>query len=168
MDSDGGNKIKLTDNCYRDRLPVFSPDGTKLAISHYQGAPTCDCCNETDVSILNISDSSQTSLFGTAGYDSPSNWTSAGILLREDYPSGSVSLIQPDGTGYVDILDSSRQADRAIFSPDKSELLYRSYVNGDLYVSYADGSNPARITNGLYIERFDWGWVKVRLAVGRR
>jgi len=127
MDADGSNKTRMTNNSYRDADAIFSPDGTKLLVTHYQGAPSSDCCNETDLYIMDIATKAENKLYGTSVYEWGADWKNAGILFT--IQNGGIARINPDGTGFATVLNSSKQAGIAIYSPsgDKLFIHFKSF-----------------------------------------
>lgn len=163
MDIDGNNKIQLTNNSYRDAGAIFSPDGTQLLITHYQGAPSSDCCNQTDIYILDLLSMTETRVYGTSVYDWGSDWTESGIIFRSSNDINYANyLINPDGTGLKQLLPPSLRAANVIFSPDNSMILYRSIASGtwELFKAESDGSNPVQLIGGVNVGwSLDWGYV---------
>jgi VWFA-related protein len=160
MNVDGSNITRITNNSYRDATPIFSPDGTKLLISHYQGAPSSDCCNATDIYIIDIATKNETKLYGSSYYDWGMAWGSAGILFTTQ--NGVLAKISPDGTGLTTIVDATKKPTWGIYSPDSTKILYQSNASGlyDLYTANADGTNPVQLTSGMNTSApFAWGFV---------
>lgn len=166
IDIDGGNKEQITSNSYRDAAAIFSPDGTKLLITHYQGAPSSDCCNQTDIYIYDLQTKTETRLYGTSGYDWGQDWSVAGIAFRESDPNYTISLINPDGSGYRKLF-TSNVGWFSQFSPDGSKLFYQADPSGarewDGYVYDFTMDTSTQITDGFYIggtdQDADWGYV---------
>jgi len=167
MNADGTNKTQMTNNSYRDGEALFSPDGTKLLLTHYQGAPSSDCCNETDVYIMDIATKVETKLYGTTGYDWGIAWSSAGILIRSSDPNYVILRIQSDGTGLTTLFDATKQVVTVTYSPDGTKLVYASDISGsyNLYVSNADGTSPVQITNSVTVYGDYSAWGNVQSAV---
>jgi len=166
MDINGQNKERITSNSYRDAGVIFSPDGTKLLITHYQGAPSSDCCNQTDIYIYDLLTKTETRLYGTYGYDWGEDWSVGGIAFRESDPNYTVSLINPDGSGYTKLF-ATNVGPYSKYSSDGSKLFYLADSSGakqwDGYIYDFSTETSTRITEGIVLANTDrgadWGFV---------
>ena len=165
MNADGSNKTRITENSYRDGDALFSPDGTKLLITHYQGAPASDCCNATDLFVRDLATGAETLLYGTNSYDWASDWSAAGVLFLTQDGSSGIGFIQADGNGFRQVVPGETQATGAVFSPNDAQIVFTAPTEGGrmLFLANSDGSSATPIpgTEGAYAnERAgDWGMV---------
>ena len=126
FDLDGENRTELT-NHWAWHDPVFSPDGTQIAVG-----------KRGDVVVMNTDGSGVTNLtkrhrgsagvtFGSFGEpDYAPDGTRLAVSGSRDGSRSSIYLIRPDGTGLQPLVRTVRGGQLAypIFSPDGTELAY--------------------------------------------
>lgn len=155
------NVTRMTNNIYRDGEAQFSPDGTKLLVTHYQNPPNGDCCNQTNIYIMDIATKTEQLLYGTSQYDWGYDWTNEGILFTAN--SSVLARINPDRSGYSTILDASKKPQSAIFSPSGDKILFCSTMSGsyNLYTANPDGSMiEPLVTDSNVSHQASWGVIK--------
>jgi len=154
MDIDGRNRKRLTNNTYRDTSPIYSPDGSDIVFSHWQGAPSSDCCNDTDTYILALSTLTEKKLYGTSDYDWAYDWSSEGIIVS-DSTNKRLIIVKTDGSVIRTIVN---QPGYGTFSPDNKQILYTANGSNDLYKVNLDGTGLEKILSGIEIGGgFVWG-----------
>lgn len=149
-----GIEIRLTSNHFREMTPVVSPDGSEIIYTKSEREN--DCCNQTDIWIVNADGSDQRLLIG--GGDGVYEWGylwdrfSNRIIYTQDFCSGSncgeIMSINPDGTSPIRITTNSYYDAPSGLSPDGTKLLFTSNRGGqlDIWVMNIDGSDPRQLT----------------------
>lgn len=147
-----GGEIRLTDNSYREMLPAISPDGTQIVYVKAESAG--DCCNTTDLWLMNSDGTGQGYLHGDSGlYDVNPVWGKANdrILFAKMYiwPQYEIVTLNPDGTGLARLTNNSYYDCPIAFSSDNSKILFKSDRNGqsDLWIMDASGNILAQLTD---------------------
>ena len=169
INADGSNKTRITENSYRDGDALFSPDGMKLLITHYQGAPASDCCNATDLFVRDLATGAETLLYGTNSYDWASDWSTTGVLFLTQDGSSGIGFIQADGNGFRQVVPGGTQATGAVFSPNDAQIVFTAPTEGGrmLFLANSDGSSATPIpgTEGAYANERAGDWGMVDLSV---
>jgi Tol biopolymer transport system component len=155
-------ETRLTNNDFREMTPIVSPDGASIAYA--KAERSLDCCNQTDLWIMNSNGSNQHYVIGDPGlYDWPSYWgTNRKILFFKQFSAGEtyeVCYANPDGTGMVRLTNDNYYDVPICFSPDGNRILFKSNRNGnyDIWVMNIDGTNSINIANsGAAVSGGDW------------
>jgi len=184
-----GNDLKSTssDNLTFDGVPMWSPDGTRIAF----------CSNQSsnyEVWTMNEDGSDRRKLTDAQGWKGLARWSPDGSSIvfngQPLVPTGSVSfeifLMNPDGSDVIQLTDSwqwNLQVDPAerfrwnsvpTWSPDGSKILFASNRDGDgtrpiLYTMNPDGSDQKKF--GLFFEvdgtEPDWSPVSNKIVLTR-
>jgi Tol biopolymer transport system component len=140
MNADGSHPVRLTTG--GGDGPSWSPDGSRIV---FNTPETCD------IHIMN-SDGSQRTPRLARGCGP--RWSPDGNRILSYYGEGNpdIYLINVDGTGRVNLTNSSTMDWFAAWSPDGSQIVFtRSPVGAidfDIWVMNANGTNQVRLTTG--------------------
>jgi dipeptidyl aminopeptidase/acylaminoacyl peptidase len=156
INADGTNPLKITNDNYRDHLPFLSPNGQKIAFIKAEVAN--DCCNQTDVCVMNTDGTNMVRIAATAGvYDwIVGGWSPDGnkILYLSGSAVSNLYIMNSDGSNKT-LLASN--AGMACFSSDGSKIFYinkSGQGGGDIWIMNLDGSNKLAITTTSYLEEY--------------
>lgn len=165
-----GEKVPVTSNAYRDAEAVFSPDGANILITHYQGAPSSDCCNATDLYIYDLEAHTEHHLYGTGAYDWGSDWSDAGILfMTSGGTAGSYTswFIDLSGTELHihPLVTTPSLSYSAVFSPDRSKVLFTQVSSGQLYTVSISGGTATAVPGVTDVDvntvrAATWGYIR--------
>ena len=151
MDSDGSNKIQLTDGSY-DQEPDYSTDGSKIAFMRYGFRG-----DVFDIMVMNSDGTNVTRItlddipgYAHGGYGGP-EWSRDGskILFHYNYPSTGtkdIFVMNADGSS-IQYLGHGGSPQWAF---DDTKIVY---ANQGIWIMNSDGTDPIQITNGTT----DWG-----------
>jgi Tol biopolymer transport system component len=135
-----------------DALPVFSPDGTKLAfIRDVPGSTT----TPTDIYVADADGTNRRNLTPEGVWDRKwISWTPDSTRLIVIHTVNMVNQVDlyDVASGRVEQLEAAAGADIIQFRPpDGREMLYRMFdgQNKVLFAAAADGSNPRKLVQGL-------------------
>ncbi len=174
MNADGSNPVNLTQNAGFDFSAAWSPDGTKVAfVSNRDG--------NNEIYVMNADGSNPTNLSQNPYSDTYPVWSPNGAKIafqtgRESTPlvlsvtpkliptthNLEVFVMNADGTGQINVSNSSSYDGYPSWSPDGEHIVFEtdrdseqgmvllSIVPGDLgreiYRVEADGANPTNLT----------------------
>ena len=147
MDSDGANLRYLTEGEATVVTPRFSPDGSRLAYTSYQG-------RRARVWVLDIATGQKRLLVPGLALTSAPRFSPDGRRIAYALSTGGntdIWIASADGTGAPQRLTSAPGIDTSpSFSPDGRRIVFESDRGGSqqLYVMDADGSNQRRISFG--------------------
>ncbi len=153
MAADGSGKTALTQNQDGDDAPVWSPDGTKIAISSERD-------ESWEIYVLNADGSAPTRLtVNRSADDAFPDWSPDGTKIAfetdrdDDY---EIYVMNADGSGQTNLTRESQTDDHSpAWSPDGTKIAFSS--KGDIYVMNADGSAQTRLTRDSQYDVFpDW------------
>jgi Tol biopolymer transport system component len=153
MAADGSGKTAITQNQDGDDAPVWSPDGTKIAISSERD-------ESWEIYVLNADGSAPSRLtVNRSADDAFPDWSPDGTKIvfetdrDDDY---EIYVMNADGSGQTNLTRESQTEDHTpVWSPDGTKIAFSS--EGDIYVMNADGSAQTRITRDSQYDVFpDW------------
>jgi TolB protein len=130
-------------------LPVWSPDGSKIAFSN--PIPfSCRASCRNYILVMNADGSGVRQL--TNGYDISPVWSPDGTRIAfSSNRDGNheIYVMNADGSGQVNLTNNPGFDDWAVWSPDGTRIAFYSYRDGnnEIYVMNADGSGQVNLTN---------------------
>jgi Tol biopolymer transport system component len=143
---DGTGEIQLTTHPGRDWLPVWSPDGSRIAFLSDREGPG-------EIFVMNADGSGQTNVTNDTGAaDGWPVWSPDGSQIAfQSYRDGNaeVYLMNADGSGVTRLTWNTVFDGGPSWSPDGTQIVFESDRDGNLeiYVMNADGSGQARLTD---------------------
>ena len=165
VNADGTGETRLTTAPGRDWLPLWSPDGSKIAFTSDRDGPG-------EIFVMNANGSGQINLTNDPGAaDGWPAWSPDGSKIAFQSfrdGNGEIYVMNADGTGL------SRLTANAVFdagpswSPDGTKIAFESERDGNLeiYVMNADGSDQRRLTDHTAFDGYPvWTasrWIPVR------
>lgn len=153
MNPDGSDLVQLTFAAEGTihESPTWSPDGTRIAFSHYNRRGT-----ERGIYVINADGSNLARLTNSdgQGYDYAPSWSPDGSKIayhttNENIPQ--IIVINSDGSNPQQ-LTNFQTSQNPQWSPDGTRIVFESnqYESGnarkEVYVMDADGSNTTRLT----------------------
>jgi RNA polymerase sigma factor (sigma-70 family) len=140
MNTDGSGLTNLTTSPadvksgFSQMIPVWSPDGTKIA---YDG--------DDGLYVMNADGSDQTRI--SAGQD-PS-WSPDGTRIAFEGPGGAIWSVAPDGSGLAQLTSGAGFDGFPTYSPDGIKIAYYHGQGSDraIYVMNADGSGQTVVAD---------------------
>jgi hypothetical protein len=154
MNSDGSGKTNLTANrAVGAAMPVWSPDGKKIAFVSLGGA-------DVHIYVMNADGSGQTQLTRGTGDFNPT-WSKDGTKIAfESTPEGSsrwqIFVINSDGSGLIRLTNNNRNDIEPSWSGDGTKIAFvtdRDDPYSEIYSMNADGSGQTRLTNNATPDR---------------
>ena len=143
--SSGGNTpIRLTQNASRDRYPVWSPDGQRIAFSS-------DRDGNDEIYVMSADGSNPIRLTQNASRDRYPVWSPDGqrIAFSSDRDGNNeIYVMSADGSNPTRLTQDLGFDVDSVWSPDGQRIAFVSNrdENYEIYVMSADGSNPTRLT----------------------
>jgi Tol biopolymer transport system component len=140
-------------------FPAFAPDGQRIALTGGNFA-RLDVMNGDGTGRKTLHAGPARALFSIS-------WAHHGDRIAFSHgpvfqgPGGKVDIatIHPDGSGYTEVTQDSGNDGFPAFSPDGTEIVFRSGRGGakNLYIMSADGTNVRRLTEGKQTDTMcDW------------
>ncbi len=123
MNTDGSNKVKLTDDTEKLNSPAWSPDGTKIV---FRGL-----MNKSDIWIMNADGSKKINLTNSASYYFNQTWSPDGSKIAFDSgedEGGWVSdiwVMDAEGSNKIKLTDKY-SGGFPTWSPDSSKIAFSS------------------------------------------
>lgn len=160
MNADGSGQMRLTNNSARERWPVWSPDGKKIAFES-------DRDGNWEIYVMNADGTGQVNLTNNSDVDYDPSWSPDGKKIafwstrggEPDQAFDEIYVMNADGTNPVSLsppfvtkFPSDRSPD---WSPDGKKIAFSSYRdankdgNWEIYVMNADGTGTVRLTSDI-------------------
>ena len=147
MDADGGNQDNLTNHPAYDRLPDWSPDGTKIAFASRRNGDVYQ------IYVMDADGKNPIRLTDGPRRKEDPDWSPDGQQIaftswRDDW-NWDIYAIGADGQGLKRVTHDLAYKSRPAFSPDGQRIAYMSEHEGfnHIYVVGADGRNRKRLTH---------------------
>jgi Tol biopolymer transport system component len=140
-----GTEARLTSQPGADVLPVWSPDGSRLAFSLSRRQ---DKEGSLDIWVMNADGGDLVQLTDHRGDDRRAVWSPDGTHLAftsERDGNKEIYLMGADGNGVVNLTNHPAHDSQPAWSPDGTRIAFTSTRQGngtDLWIMNADGSNP--------------------------
>jgi Tol biopolymer transport system component len=140
-----GTEARLTSQPGADVLPVWSPDGSRLAFSLSRRQ---DKEGSLDIWVMNADGGDLVQLTDHRGDDRRAVWSPDGThlaFMSERDGNKEIYLMGADGDGVVNLTNHPAHDSQPAWSPDGTRIAFTSTRQGngtDLWVMNADGSNP--------------------------
>ena len=147
INPDGSGLLQLTpfDNGFRDRFPVWSPDGTKIAF----GRTTFVV--KSQIYVMNADGTNPTRITVNSANDSQPSWSPDGTkiaFVSDRDGNGEIYVMNADGSNQTRLTNNADFDFDPAWSPDGSKIAFTNTHDGlEIYVMGANGSNPTRLTN---------------------
>ncbi len=152
----GENLHRVTGTGHPDRLPVWSPDGTRIAFAQER-----DISGEADVYVVNENGANLTNLTNSADYDTHPTWSPTGdrIAFQTDRPGNSeIYAMYADGSDPVNLTNHADADLAPDWSGDQAHggIAFMSTRDGNCEIYKMDhrGLNPTRLTDTTAEEAF--------------
>jgi Tol biopolymer transport system component len=157
MDDNGDNPINLTNHPDSDDEPAWSPDGSMITfVSSRDG--------DSEIYVMGADGSGQTNISNNppsgsnaTGIDVGPVWSPDGskiafVSLRSG--NNEIYVMNPDGSGVVNLTNSARDEHDPTWSPDGSHI---AYVVGwgddaDIWTMRSDGTEQTNVTNDAVLQ----------------
>jgi Tol biopolymer transport system component/DNA-binding winged helix-turn-helix (wHTH) protein len=155
MNADGGNTIRLTHNPTLDNMPVWSPDGTRIAFYSAR-----DCKSGQAIYVMNADGSNQMHLTECQNFEGEGVWSpDSKKFVYASYRNGNPELyaINADPSQQTNLTRHPAEDSEPTWSPDGKQIAFISNRDGkaSLFVMDADGANPRRLTDDA-LARLSW------------
>lgn len=146
LDADGANLRNLTRTPASEWVPVWSPDGKKIAFSS-------DRDGDSEVYVMDSTGFDLVQLTQNTGYDGTPRWSPDGrrLAFETDRDGGDwdIYLMNPDGSDPVPVTMNTSNDYSQYWSPDGGWFVYLSDQDGDpdLFIIDIKGQNQRRLTS---------------------
>lgn len=174
LDLNSLERVNLTDNPAGDTVPIWSPDGNKIAFWSDRGSQVesgvaaflyqvCDgsqmgpptfgkIITSASIYVMKADGTSVTQVSDDSGFDFRADWCPDGTKIAFDsWRNGvrDIYVVNVDGSQQTKLTHSDSDASSAAWSPDGTRIAFESYRDGrsEIYVMNADGSDLRRLTH---------------------
>ncbi len=149
----GSTPTRLTTNTAYDAVPIWSPDGTRIAFS-----------SDGDVYVMDPDGSNQTNLTnGVGSSNTPLDWSPDGtriLFLSDRDGDNDLWVMYADGSQPSQLLNTAQLELDGAWSPDGTTIAFSrlSGIHSDIWLMDADGSNQRNITNNTSSDSASPSW----------
>lgn len=162
MNADGTDVVNLSRNMATDQLPLWSPDGTKIAFQS-------DRDGVGEIFVMNSDGSNQRNITNNPAADGWPCWSPDGTRIAFVSSRDSdmeIFVVNVDGSSLTKLTNNSAWDGGPTWSSDGTQIAFETNRDGDyrVYVMNADGTDPTRLTNerSSYPVWLDSRWIVVR------
>jgi Tol biopolymer transport system component len=144
MNFDGSAETRLTNNSESAQYPIWDPDGKQISYTV-----------NGDLYIMDADGTNQTNLTSQPGpYIYEFDWSKDGtkITFRGESGGQNIYVINIDGTGLINLTNSSTVDLDPKWSPNNNQIAYSCGI--DICVMDDDGSNVQNLTNSLFSDMY--------------
>jgi uncharacterized repeat protein (TIGR01451 family) len=140
---DGSSTVRLTNNAWNDLMPVYSPDGTKIAfVSDRHG----DIYNN-EIYLMDADGTNPVRLTNSPGTDSVPSWSPDGKQIifsseRDGPMDTNIYVMNADGTNQIRVTSSTAHEGEPVWRPQVSPLVQFERAA----YSVSEGAGAANIT----------------------
>jgi TolB protein len=117
MDIDGSNLINVSNRTGWDESPTWSPDGTQLAFSCFQG-------NRYEICVVNANGTGLTQITNDGGTNP--TWSPDGTQIAFNKGEG-IYLMNVDGSGQRAIIEEMKEESNPVWSPDGKNIIFTAF-----------------------------------------
>ena len=160
---DGSHPIRLTDNAFNDKAPVWSH--SKKIIAFHSGES-----GRPEIFLMNLDGTDRRLLasLGQAGAQFPSfSHNGNELCFNSNTTPRDIYIVDVHGTGLTNLTNHAGDDLRCDWSPKGNDIVFTSnrHGNPELYVMNADGSDPVRLTESAGADtNADWSPKGDRIA----
>ncbi|HEX7050802.1 MAG TPA: LpqB family beta-propeller domain-containing protein [Longimicrobiales bacterium] len=146
MNEDGTGATPLTNGPADDKLPVWSPDGSKLAFASDGGGNSEVYVIGADgTGLVNVSNHA-------ASYDREAVWSPDGtklVFVSDRDGNNEIYVVNADGSDLMRLTDDPADDRYPAWSPDGSKVAFTTNRDGnyEVYVMNANGTGLTNLTN---------------------
>ena len=150
MNSDGGERQRLTESNEDNYLPKWSPDGEQIIfVSERDGNP--------EIYVMNADGSDQRRLTDNPSDDLYPSWSPDGAQIAfysDREGSAELYVMNVDGRNPLPLTHENTPVWVSDWSPDGSQIAFTSNRDGnrEIYIMDTDGSNRQRLTNNNVLD----------------
>jgi WD40 repeat protein len=169
MNADGSGLNQLTPfgNGFRDRFPVWSPDGTKIAF----GRTTFTV--RSQIYVMNADGTNPTRITNNSTDDSQPSWSPDGTkiaFVSNRDGNNEIYVMNADGSNQTRLTNNTAVELDPAWSPDGTKIAFSSTLDAtdfEIYVMSGAGTNPVRLTNNNSSDRVpSWSPDGTKIAFG--
>ncbi len=164
MNSSGSNVTKLTEGIQIVGVPVWSPDGSKIAFENQQGYP------DIEIFVANADGSNRINVTNHPALDANPSWSHDGSKLvferwgqdPNDFFAVELYTVNADGSDPKKLTDNGQMDYLPSWSPDGSKIAFEVFTADNkaaIHVMNADGTNIKKVTDDTYGEPDERYWV---------
>ena len=156
MNSDGSNVRSLTEGILYAGVPIWSPDGAKIAFENQHIGE-----NEGDIYVMNADGSNKVNITNNPAIDANPSWSPDGSRIvferwdggAQDFFGVELYTVKVDGTDLTQLTDNAQMDYLPSWSPDGQKIAFEVYTSDQkdqIRVMDLDGSNVITVTDDTY------------------